>query len=334
MMRRPLIVAEVGANHLGSLDRALELVEVAAQAGASAVKFQCWLQDSMCVSDDYVVERGAWAGQSMRELYRTAHMPWSWLPTLFDYARVHGLEPFASAFDIPSVELLESLGVERHKVASYEITDLALIRAMAATGKPLMLSTGATGSYGIYRAVKTAAAAGAGRITILKCVSQYPSDASAANLATMADLRRTYRSLPVDVGLSDHSMGCGVAAAAAALGADVIEKHLCWCRADGGPDAGFSMEPAEFRAMVEACRQAAVAVGQVSYDTPDDGLRRSLWLVRDAVAGERVTADHIAPARPDLGIGCARFEEVVGRRFAMSVAAGTPLTWEMVGGPG
>lgn len=292
----PFIVAELSANHLGSLDRALRIVEAAARAGADAIKFQTWLPGAMCVSD-YKVERGPWAGRMLRSLYEEAHTPWGWHRALFDAARNLGLVPFSAAFDRESVDFLEDLGVDRHKVASFELVDLPLIRYMASKGKPMILSTGMATWWEIQRA--SAASAGATHRTWLACTSAYPAHPEDANLEEWA--HRT------DWGLSDHSPGIGVACAAAALGASYIEKHLTLARADGGPDAGFSLEPEEFRQLVIECRAAAAAVSggvvQRRGETPE--LRRSLWVVRDTPEGAPlILGENVRTARPALGLPC------------------------------
>lgn len=325
-MTHPLIIGEVSCNHLGSLARALQIIEATAQSGADAVKFQCWSPGTMCVSD-YVVERGAWTGRRLRDLYEECFTPWEWFPTMFDLARTRGLVPFASAFDAKAVDFLETLACPIYKIASYEITDLPLIEKVSATHRPLMISTGAGNYDEINAAVVKAQAAGASNITLLKCTSSYPAPVEEANLATMDAMRRRWHT---DVGLSDHTLGIGVAVAAATLRADVIEKHLTLSRADGGPDAGFSMEPDEFKAMVRACRQAAEAVGSVSYEGTHDKLRRSLWIARDVPHGSALQRADICSARPELGMPARDLEAFIGRIAASDILAGTPLTWDLV----
>lgn len=310
----PFIVAEMSANHLGSLQRALDIVEAAAYAGADAIKVQTWTPGTMCISD-HLIQHGPWAGMQLRRLYELAHLPWEWHEPIFKVTRAHGLVPFSAAFDCASVDFLETLGVDRHKVASFELTDLPLIRYMASKGKPMILSTGMATLEEIAEAQR---ACGDLPITSLKCTSAYPADPADANLAILR-----YGQW----GLSDHTMGIGVACAAAALGATMIEKHLTLRRADGGPDAGFSMEPLEFKELVTECRRAAAAIGTVSYGPgPNEStaLRRSLWVKHDMAAGELVVlGGNVVTARPALGLSPS--VDLAGKRAARALSAGQPL---------
>lgn len=295
----PFVVAEMSANHLGSLDRAIKIVEAAAWAGADAIKLQTWTQDTMCVDKSYILPKGTWAGRKLFELYQEAHTPWEWHEPIFRRARELGLIPFSAAFDKPSVDFLERLGVDRHKVASFELTDLPLIRHMASKDKPMILSTGMATREEIDAACDACwDGMSPTSITILKCTSAYPADASQANLTTMRGWFRW--------GLSDHTPGIGVACAAAAMGATMIEKHLTLRRADGGPDAGFSMEPEEFKQMVVECRRAAAAIGVVKFgpsESEDTSLRRSWWAIKDIHPGDAlVDGLNVATARPALGL--------------------------------
>ena len=259
----PFIVAELSCNHGGSLDRALELVRAAADAGANAVKLQTWTPGTMVSDHAAVMETGPWAGQNLAKLYEEAHTPWHWHKPIFDYAQSRGIEAFSTPFDVGALEFLETLGCPRYKIASFEIIDLDLIKSVAATGKPLIMSTGMATRKEIALATVAAYSQKCRDLTLLKCTSAYPASAEDANLATMQALARGYPWC--GVGLSDHTRGIGVAVGAAALGATVIEKHLTLLRADGGPDAAFSMEPDEFEDMVIACRQAAAAIGRVYF---------------------------------------------------------------------
>lgn len=322
----PFIVAELSCNHLGDYNRAFSIVLAAAQAGADAIKFQTWTPGTMCVSD-YTLDHGPWAGRKLRDLYAEAWTPWDWHEPLFDYARHLGMVPFGAAFDNASVDFLETLGVDRHKVASFELTDLPLIRYMASKGKPMILSTGMATEREVIEAWS---AAGAGdNLTLLKCTSAYPADASHANLVSLQHLAHfTY-----NLGVSDHSLGIGVAVAAAALGCCYIEKHLTLSRADGGPDAGFSMEPAEFKQMVTECRRAAAAIGVPSYGPgPNEStaLRRSLWVIRDMEAGETFRFGvNFATARPALGSHPDHMRAFEGAKARGPIKAGTPLLPEL-----
>jgi N-acetylneuraminate synthase len=312
------ICAELSANHNGSLERALKIVDAAADAGADLFKVQVWEPGTMCVDRSYVIPSGAWAGRRMFELYEEAWTPWEWLPDIFKRCRARGMEPFGAAFDNASVDYLESLGVKRHKVASFELVDLPLIRYMASKGKPVMLSTGMAARW----EVQAAMAAALPNCFPLACVSAYPSRPEDVVLRYWADMFD-------DWGLSDHSLGCGVAAAAAALGATYIEKHLTLSRSDGGLDSGFSMEPAEFELMVETCHQAHDA-SQPNKRRPkpggeNDTMRRSLWVVKDTPAGARlVLGDNVRTARPASGLPC--YTPLDGKCAFKDLAAGTPLT--------
>lgn len=315
-MKEPFIVAEMSANHLGSLERAHAIVDAAADAGADAVKLQTWSPGTMCVSD-YRLDHGPWAGRLLRELYEEAFTPWEWHRPLFAHARARGMVGFSAAFDRDAVDFLETLGVDRHKVASFELVDLPLIRYMASKGKPMILSTGMAALKEVIAATDACQKAGVVP-TLLRCTSAYPAEPSDAHLAPLSG----------PWGLSDHTMGIGVACAAAALGAVMIEKHLTLSRADGGPDAGFSTEPAEFKQLVVECRRAAAARGEVRYGPgPNESteLRRSLWVRKDIAAGEPLRlGDNVCTARPALGLACSTPLESV--RAARPLRAGQPLT--------
>jgi N-acetylneuraminate synthase len=323
-MRTPFIVSELSCNHLGSFERAAQIVEAAAHAGADGIKFQVWEQDTMCIDPAYTLNHGPWAGRTLVDLYREAYTPWEWLPQLFGYARDLGLIPFASPFDKASVDFLETLRCPIYKIASFELVDLGLIEYAASKGKSVFMATGMANDKDIERAVWAARAAR--DITLLKCTSAYPADPETANLPAMLTNAKRYNVFP---GLSDHSPGIGVAVAAAALGAKVIEKHLTLSRGDGGPDAGFSMEPDEFARMVMECRRAAAAVqpmhsGPVMGESP--ALRRSLWFKRDVAAGQIITEDDVCTARPALGLSPHQIGEVLGKRASVSVCANSPVT--------
>lgn len=320
-MTRPFIVAEMSANHLGSLGRALKIVDAAADARADAIKVQTWSPDTMCVSD-YKVVHGPWAGRELRDLYREAWLPWEWHRPIFDHAMQRGLIPFSAGFDAAAVDFLETLGVPYHKVASFELTDLPLIRHMAKKGKPMILSTGMATINEIEAALQ---ATGNCPVTLLNCTSAYPADPAEAGLLTWADE-------PLPWGISDHTMGSGVACAAVALGASMVEKHLTLSRADGGPDAGFSMEPAEFAAMVTEVRRAAAAstsrpIGPKPSESPE--LRRSLWVTREVWPADLLVLGYnVATARPALGLPPSTdLARTVATRM---IPAGTPLTADAI----
>lgn len=330
------VCAELSANHLGSFHRAMRIADAAADAGADLFKVQVWTPDTMCIDPSYTLAEGPWKGRTLVDLYREAHTPWVWLPHLFEHCRELGMEPFGAAFDRASVDYLCELGVKRLKVASFELTDLPLIRYMASKGKPLIISTGMATMDEIIRALD---AADVDDVTLLQCVSSYPADASDSNLASMIGKRDCFLTLgSPDVGLSDHSLGIGVAVAAAALGASYIEKHLTLNRADGGPDAGFSMEPAEFKQMVTECRRAVFAIGEVRYG-PTKGesteLRRSLWVSCDVEAGEVLALNfNVVTTRPALGLPPSFADKMLPPpnelRAKHAIKANTPLTADLI----
>lgn len=319
-MNKPFIVAEMSANHLGSKKRALQIVEAAADAGADAIKVQTWTHDTMCLDRTYTLEHGPWAGRRLFDLYREAYLPWEWHAAIFEHARKLGLIPFSAAFDHESVDYLETLGVDRHKIASFELVDIPLIRYAASKGKPMILSTGMATRDEAQMAYLCAR--NEHKPTVLVCTSAYPADSSDANLKTGSGL-----GWGINWGLSDHSLGIGVACAAAALGATYIEKHLTLSRADGGPDAGFSLEPAEFRQLVTEVRRAAASIGRVEYGPKpgeDPSLRRSLWVSRETLPGQPlVLNENIRTARPARGLPCAT--DLTGKRASRFLPAGTPL---------
>ena len=318
MRSSPYIVAEASCNHLGNPFNALRLIEAAKDAGADSVKFQCWAEDKM-VLGSHTISGSTWSGQDMRALYREAWTPWEWFPALFEYAKDIGIECFASVFDHESLAFLEGLGCPRYKIASFEIVDLPLIEAVAKTGKPMVLSTG-TATWDDISAAWTKA----GNATWLKCTSAYPAGAADANLATMRRLFDRY-------GVSDHTLGLAVPVAATALGATMIEKHLTLSRADGGPDAAFSSEPHEFKAMVGACREAAAAIGEVRYgpteaELPSLQFRRSLYWAKDIEAGELITREHLRTARPALGLPPKAMYDLIGKTAKHGAKQYEPVT--------
>lgn len=337
----PFLVAEMSGNHNQSLDRALQIVEAAAAAGAHAVKLQTYTADTMTIDLDerefrVAVPRSPWNGASLYGLYRDAHTPWEWHRPIFEHARRLGLIAFSTPFDASAVEWLESLDVPCYKIASLETTDLPLIRRTAATGKPLLISTGMATVGEIDDAVRTARAAGCRDLVLLKCSPTYPAAPEDANLLTIPDMRERWG---CEVGLSDHTAGIGVAVASVALGATAIEKHLTLRRADGGVDSTFSMEPAEMSALALEADRAWRALGTPRYGATaaeQDMLRyrRSLYVVKDVGAGEILTHENVRSIRPGLGLAPKFLDEVLGRRAAVDIARGTPLAWELIGGGG
>lgn len=330
----PEIVAELSANHLGSLARAMKLIDAAKEAGADAVKLQCWHPQRM-TSGQWIIDGGLWDGYPLHQLYAEAWVPWNWFQTLWDHARALDVGIFSSVFDVEALEFLEGLGCPRHKIASFEITDLPLIRAVANTGKPVVISTGMATREEIADACH--AARNAPDLTVLKCTSSYPAPVSETNIAAMNALPRicpwAYK------GLSDHTLGLAVPVAATVLGATMIEKHLTLARADGGPDAGFSSEPHEFKAMVDACREAAQALGTVTYgpteaEKPSLIYRRSWYAKARLLAGTiliKPVIEHcLQTSRPALGLPANYALE--GRTLARDVSAGSPLTEDDLAG--
>ena len=332
----PYIVAEMSGNHNGDKARSLEIIRAIAKAGADAVKIQTYTADTITLDHDSPEFRidngGLWDGRTLYDLYDEAHTPWEWHQEMFDCARENGLVMFSAPFDPTAVDFLESLDCPAYKIASFEIVDLPLIRKTAATGKPLIISTGMADMDEIREAVATARDAGNEEIVVLHCVSGYPTPAADSNLGTIAHLARE---LGVQIGLSDHTLGTAVPVAAVALGATVIEKHVTLRRADGGPDAAFSLEPDELAGMVRDCRIAAQALGVAGFQRkPSEEqnaiFRRSLYVVADIAEGEVVTSDHVRSIRPGYGLEPKHLDRVIGARAAQNLKRGTALNWDMI----
>ena len=327
------IVAELSCNHSGSLERALALVDAVADAGAHAVKLQTWTPGAMVLDRSIVLRDGPWVGTNLAELYEQAHTPWAWHLDIFKRARGRGIEAFSSCFDLDSLRFLESIDCPRYKVASFELVDLRLIRALAATKKPLILSTGMATAEEIDFAVEAAREAGCRDLTLMKCTSAYPADGSSANLATMRTMARRWS---VDVGLSDHTPGVGVAIAAAALGASMIEKHFTLWRAEQGFDANFSIEAPELKVLVEEARRVEKALGEpdhygpTEHEKPQLELRRSLYFAEDLAPGSFIGEQHITTARPARGISPRFYRRVLGAKVLVGVHRGQPVSWEVL----
>jgi len=330
------IVAELSANHNQNFDQAVRIVRAAQEVGADAVKLQTYTPDTITFRSDrdcFRIHGGTlWDGRTLYDLYGEAHTPWEWQPKLKELCSDLGLELFSSAFDPSAVDFLEKMGVPAHKVASPELVDLPLIEKMARTGKPLILSTGMATVDEIEEAIAVARAAGATQIAVLRCVSSYPAPPDEMNLRSIPDMARRFRT---PVGLSDHSPGIAVSVAAVALGASLIEKHLTWSRAEGGLDSAFSLEPQEFRSLVDAIRCTERSLGRVQYGpTPHEvitkSFRRSLFVVQDMKKGEMFTAQNVRSIRPADGLHPRHLREVIGRRAANDIERGTPVSWELV----
>ncbi|TDC85146.1 pseudaminic acid synthase [Micromonospora sp. KC606] len=334
---RPFVVAEMSGNHNGDLDRALAIVDAVAASGAHALKLQTYRPDTITIDVDSPAFRISgghelWGGENLYRLYEKAHTPYEWHAPIFARARERGLTVFSSPFDPTAVELLEELDAPAYKIASSELVDLPLIRLVAGTGKPLVISTGMATVAEIDAAVRTAREAGAGGIVLLACTASYPAppgDSNLRRIPVLADL------FGVPVGLSDHTPGIGVPVASVALGACFIEKHVTLDRSDGGVDSDFSLNPAELAALVvESARAYAALGGTLVGPTPaeQEGLRfrRSLWVVEDVRAGDPVTARNVRSIRPAGGLPPAAIDAVLGRAFAVDVPRGTPLSWDLI----
>jgi pseudaminic acid synthase len=333
----PFIVAEMSGNHNQSLDRALAIVDAAAECGAHALKIQTYTAETMTLDlneGEFRIDdpHSLWQGRSLYDLYREAHTPWNWHKPIFERCREKGLIGFSTPFDETAVGFLESLDVPAYKIASFENTDLPLIKRVAATGKPMMISTGMASMEELQEAVAAAGAAGCEQIVLLKCTSAYPADPGDINLRTIPHLREQFN---VEVGLSDHTLGLAMPLASIALGVSVIEKHFTLSRADGGVDAAFSLEPDELRALVEESRKAWRALGGVQYgatgaEKKSLQFRRSLYVACDVRKGDTFTVNNVRRVRPGSGLAPKYYERILGRKATRDIPRGTALTWDMV----
>lgn len=330
----PFVIAELSANHLGSLERALAIVDAAADAGCDALKLQTFTPESMTLDAaraDFHIADGPWQGRSLWDLYGEAMTPWAWHAPLFAHGAARGLVVFSTPFDEHAVEQLDRLGAPAFKIASFELVDLELIACAAATGKPLIMSTGMASDAEIEEAIDTAHRHGAGGVALLHCVSGYPTPIEQTNLRRLDAVARH----GAVVGISDHSPGAIVPIAAVARGASLIEKHLTLRRADGGPDAGFSLEPAEMAEVVRGARQAFAALGDGSATRPaaeagSRKFRRSLYAVADIAAGQELTRANVRAIRPGYGLAPREMPRVIGKHARAAIARGTPLAWELM----
>ena len=329
-------IAEVSANHNQNFAQAVRIIEAAKEAGADAVKLQTYTADTMTMVStrkEFRIAGGTlWDGRNLHDLYGEAYTPWEWQPRLKEVAEDLGMDLFSSAFDATAVDFLEKMGVPAHKVASFELVDIPLIQRMARTGKPLIVSTGMASVEEIEEALQAARQAGATQIALLKCTSAYPAPAEEMNLRTIPEMARRFG---VPVGLSDHTMGVAAPVAAVTLGACIIEKHLTLSRATPGPDSGFSLEPHEFKTMMEAVRTAEKALGEVHFGVSEKeeasrAFRRSLFVVEDVKRGETFTEGNVRSIRPGYGLHTRHLGEVLGKRAVCDIERGTPLSWDLV----
>lgn len=329
----PYVIAELSANHNGRLETAMAIVEQAQAAGADAVKLQTYTADTITLnsdSEDFQIRGGLWDGQTLYDLYRQAHMPWDWHKPLFEHARKIGITIFSSPFDRTAVDLLEDLNAPAYKIASFEAIDLPLIKYVAATRKPMIISTGMADAEEIREAIEAAQSGGCTQLAILHCVSGYPAPAEDYNLRTIPDMIERFGLV---TGLSDHTLDNTTAIASVMLGASIIEKHFTLDRNGGGPDDSFSIEPAELRALCKDSKTAHAAMGCVDYkqkpsEKANIKFRRSLYVVHDLKAGERFSESHVRSVRPGYGIAPKYWDSVIGKRAACDLKAGQPLSWD------
>ena len=332
----PYLICELSGNHNGSLERCLAMVDAAADTGCDAIKIQTYTADTITLDVDrpeFRIHGGLWDGRTLYELYEEAHTPFEWHPAIFERARQRGVTIFSSPFDETAVDLLDSLGAPAFKIASFEAVDLPLIKYAAAKGKPLIISTGMANLQEMQTALDTALAAGAAGVLLLHCVSSYPATFADANVRTVPDMAARFG---CPIGLSDHTPGTAASVAAVSLGACAVEKHFTLARADGGPDAAFSLEPAEFKALVDDTKNAWAALGAAHYDVlgSEQGsllFRRSLYVTADVKAGEPLSRANIRSVRPGNGLPPGEMDNILGKPAARDLARGEPLDWSMVG---
>ncbi len=335
---QPFIIAEMSGNHNQSLDRALAIVDAAGRAGAHALKLQTYTADTITLdvkNADFTINdnKSLWNRKTLHNLYKEAYTPWEWHEPIMKRAKELGMVCFSSPFDETAVDFLESLNVPAYKIASFENNHLPLIRKVASMGKPMIISTGMASLAELHEAVTAAREAGCENLTLLKCTSTYPADPSNTNILTIPHMRQLFN---CEIGLSDHTMGVGVAVAAIALGATVIEKHFTLSRADGGVDSAFSLEPEEMESLVTETTRAWQSIGRVSYGPTEAerkslGFRRSLYISADMKKGDILSKENVRCVRPGMGLAPKFFNEVIGRKISQDVSIGTPLNWSLIG---
>ncbi len=331
---KPFIIAEMSGNHNQSLDRAFAIVDAAADAGVDAIKLQTYTADTMTIKGAYQIndEHSLWKGRELYDLYKEAYTPWEWHQPIFERARERGILAFSSPFDETAVDFLEELNVSLYKVASFENTDWPLLKKIAKTGKPVIMSTGVSALSDIDESVRILRQHGCKELVLLKCTSTYPATPENTNLITIPHLQQLFN---CTVGLSDHTMGIGASVAAVALGARVIEKHFTLRRADGGVDSAFSLEPEELKALVVESERAFLALGKIQYgvqkaEEKSKAFKRSIYISKDIKAGELISMDNVKIIRPGNGLESRYLDMVLGRKLQKDVIAGTPLTWDII----
>lgn len=331
----PYIIAELSANHNGDINRAFQIMEEAKKAGADAIKLQTYTHDTItlnCDSEDFQIHGGLWDGQTLYELYKGAYMPWEWHQPLFEKAKQLGITIFSSPFDFTAVDLLEELDAPAYKIASFELVDLPLIKRVAQTGKPMIMSTGMANEHEIAEAIQTARENGCKELVVLHCVSGYPAPAEQYNLRTIADMAQRFDVLS---GLSDHTIDNATAVTSVALGACLIEKHVTMDRNGGGADDSFSLEPHELQALCRDTKTAWSALGKVNYERTEAEkgnvkFRRSLYVVKDIAKGDPLTSENVRSIRPGFGLAPKHYEEVIGKDAAIDIKKGTALSFDLI----
>ena len=330
----PFIIAEMSGNHNQSLDRALQIVEKAAESGAHAIKLQTYTADTMTMPGVFRIEdeKSLWNGRELYELYKEAYTPWEWHKQIFDHAKKLGLMAFSTPFDESAVDFLEDLGVQAYKIASFENTDLPLIKKVASKNKPVIISTGAANISDIDLAVKTLRSNGCNEIILLKCTSTYPSTPENTNILTIPHMSQLFN---CQVGLSDHTMGIGVSVAAIAIGARVIEKHFTLSREDGGVDSAFSIEPHELKNLVEETERAFLGLGKIQYGVQSSeknslNFKRSIFASKNINIGEPLTLENTRIIRPGIGLAPKYYDMILGKCTRLEIKAGQPILWEMI----